>query len=157
MTFKFQGSVKTVPYDVELSFFGGKPVKAGSWPSRVDEEGMEHVKSLANRAKRLLQDANRLAVMGGDFQFQKKDYNALDIAFGDASSFKKPEEPTSTPKKKKSVKRKLFIEDEAEDDRPSEVDNEGDNEDFKATEEDIKFIDDLIATDENDWSQYLNK
>ena len=93
--------------------------------------------------------------MGGDFQFQKKDYNALEIALGDASSFKKPEEPTSTPKKKKSVKRKLFIEDEAEDD--GQGPSEGDDEDFKATEEDIKFIDDLIATDENDWSQYLNK
>ena len=96
--------------------------------------------------------------MGGDYQFQKVDYNALDIALGDASSFKVPVEPaqTTTPKKKKSVKRKLFIEDEAEEDGqgPSEGD---DDEDFKATEEDIQFIDDLIATPEDNWSQYLNK
>lgn len=133
-----------MPYDVNLSFFSGKPVKPGEWPSSVDTEGLEHLKSLAIRGRRMLQRLNLQNEMGTNWEYQKT------LFVEDAETVKIEDSSEQVTKKRKIEKIKSnLIDDECAVDGD---DTEDDN--FNVTEEDLAFIDDLLA-EEHDWEQYL--
>lgn len=151
-----------VHYDVDLSFFGGKVIKPGQWPSRMDREGMEHVKSLANRGKRMLQQANIEAIMSSNWTFQKTGTETIFETESRNEESESRNEETETrneenggeeesQRKRRKVGASCFINDECE------VEGESSTEDecqMTVTIDDCDFIND-IATDSN-WSDYIN-
>ena len=142
--------MKSIQYDVNLSFFGGKPVKPGQWPARVDTEGIEHVKSLAYRGKQFLQESNLKKVMGATWMYQKNEIKNEELDVGHSNHH----EPQAK-KVKISRGEAGFIQDEcAEDGQGGLNENEEDCQ-INCTAEDIAFIDDLLR-DETSWEQYLN-
>ena len=101
--------MKAVEYDVNLSFFGGKVVKPGTWPPSVDKDGLQFVKSLSHRAKQMLQESNLKEVMGSDWQF-KKEIDHEDLVEPCSS-----QQPKEERKKIDACRRLNFFKDECED------------------------------------------
>ena len=137
-----------VSYDTDLSFFGGKVIKPGQWPPRMDREGMEHVKSLANRGKRMLQQSNIEEIMSSNWTFQKK---GAETFFETESRNEENTDEGKSKRKRQKVGPSCFINDECEVEGESSTEEECQ---MTVTIADSDFIDD-IAEDSN-WSDYIN-